>query len=134
MSPKQSSHPTERSRILFLEDEIILALTFVETLKRLDIGEVHQATDVAEANQELDNHDFGIAVLDVNVAGETSFGVAERIIGKGGKVIFATGYSFDAKLFEGFDCRILRKPYEESELTEVVLAAHREATGQGVEA
>ncbi|GGY45455.1 response regulator [Parvularcula lutaonensis] len=118
------------SRILFLEDEIILALTFVDSLERLSIGEVHHATDIEEANAELDKRDFNIGVLDVNVAGVTSFGVAERMIAKGAKVIFATGYSFDPQLFEGFECEILRKPYEEKELRDVVLAAHRQLHGE----
>jgi hypothetical protein len=41
-------------------------------------------------------------------------------------VIFATGYSFDPDLFDGIECSVLRKPYEEHELQRQVMAAHRD--------
>lgn len=115
-----------RSQILFLEDEAILALTFVQTLEELDIGAVHQASDLDEARRVLDEHAIDIAVLDVNVNGASSFDVARRVIESGGNVVFATGYSFDPSLFDEFDCPILRKPYEERELCDTVKGIHEE--------
>jgi len=107
-------------RILFLEDEIILALTFVETIKDLSLGTVIQAADIAEAEEALAGGDIDIAVLDVNLDGMSSLGVARKIAANGGAIIFATGYSDDPDLFEEFDCSVLRKPYEASDLARAV--------------
>ncbi|MEE4210731.1 MAG: hypothetical protein V2I43_15880, partial [Parvularcula sp.] len=53
-------------------------------------------------------------------------GVARQLLPTGCRVIFATGYSFDPDLFDGIECSVLRKPYEEHELQRQVMAAHRD--------
>jgi CheY-like chemotaxis protein len=119
-------HEKERSRILFLEDEVILSLTYQTVLEDLGIGPVTAVNGIDEAAEAIDSESFDIAVLDVNVGGTSSIGLARKLIQDGCRVVFATGYSFDPKLFDGLECQVLRKPYEEGDLKERVLTAHKE--------
>ena len=112
-------------RILFLEDEIILALTFVEALNDMGVGEVVHAADLEEAERALEASPFDLGILDVNLEGRSSLDFARKFMAAGGVVIFATGYTDDGELFSEFACRVLRKPYEAEELEAMVRGAIR---------
>jgi CheY-like chemotaxis protein len=63
---------------------------------------------------------FDAAVLDVNMGGRTSAGIAEAIAGRGLPFLFATGYG-RAGLPEGWaSAVVLQKPYTQAELAEAL--------------
>ncbi|MCQ8183986.1 response regulator [Parvularcula maris] len=120
------SKESRQSRILFLEDEIILTLTFEDVLHHLDLGEVVTAHSLREAYEAMDQDPFDIAILDFNIDGATSVEVAERVVKSGGRVIFATGHAPDELNVSGFPYDVVTKPYQEDSLRSAVLLAHRE--------
>jgi CheY-like chemotaxis protein len=80
-------------RALLVEDNHIIALAAEEMLVRLGAAAVDVASSVAEAMAFMDQALPNFALLDVNLAAETSFPVAERLHAVGVPFAFATGYA-----------------------------------------
>ncbi|QQP89897.1 response regulator [Skermanella sp. TT6] len=102
-------------RVLVVEDEVLVAMAVKETLERFGcvvvgpVGRVRRAMELVGA--ELD-----AAVLDVNIAGERVFPVAEALTSRGVPVVFTTGYGMG-----GIDgvfplSTVLQKPYLDATL------------------
>ena len=105
-----------RLRVLIVEDEMLVAIHIEDML--LDLG--HEVTAIAgrlagaltlAADAELD-----AAILDVNLAGEQSFPVADILARRGIPFLFATGYGLQG-VEERFRSRtVLQKPFRSGEL------------------
>jgi two-component SAPR family response regulator len=113
----------ERGAILFLEDEVLLTLTFEDVLRDLKLGEVATAHTIAEAERILAENDVDIAVLDLNVNGASSVPIARRIAASGGQVIFATGQAEGSIDLTDLDAQVLVKPYQDEMLRRAVQEA-----------
>jgi CheY-like chemotaxis protein len=115
----------ERLRILIVEDEMLVAMNIEDML--LDLG--HEvaglASRLAPALALAAEADIDAAVLDVNLAGEQSFPVADLLDKRGIPFLFATGYGL-AGIEERYRGRtVLQKPFRLGDLG----AALRRATG-----
>ena len=78
--PRETLDPVSAvPKILVLEDSPIVALDIEEELRRLAIGEVVLARDVAEAMAVLDEGDVACALLDHGLQDDTADAVAERM-------------------------------------------------------
>lgn len=76
---------------MVLEDEPIIALAAEDLLH--DLGAQPLIADrLAEAERQRDARAFDAAILDVNIHGQRSFGLAEALLADGTPFIFATGY------------------------------------------
>jgi light-regulated signal transduction histidine kinase (bacteriophytochrome)/CheY-like chemotaxis protein len=99
-------------RVLLVEDSMIIALDAADMLRDLGADEVDLAAGVGEALRLLEASAPSFVLLDVNLGGETSFPVAERLHERGIPFMFATGYgddvAFPAK-FKGVP--VIAKPY-----------------------
>ena len=87
--------PSECS-ILYLEDEIIIALDTAQTLKDMGFREVQVAHNLrrARALAEAAERPFDCALLDVNIAGEgMSLAFGRELLARGAVVVFASGYN-----------------------------------------
>ena len=105
-----------RLRILIVEDEMLVAMNIEDML--LDLG--HEVAGLASrlepALSLAREATFDVAMLDVNLAGEASFPVADALRERGIPFLFATGYGRPG-LEERFrDCPILQKPFRSVEL------------------
>ncbi|MFC7704665.1 response regulator [Plastorhodobacter daqingensis] len=81
-------------RLLYLEDEAIIALETVDTLHDLGFNHVDQVYTLEAADQAVATAQPDIALLDVNLShGRTSFDLSERLLAAGVPVVMATGYS-----------------------------------------
>lgn len=112
--------PAAARRILVVEDEMMIAMLMEDML--VDIG--HHVVAVAQnlrvALQLAEGGDFDLAILDVNLAGERSFPVAELLTRRGVPFMFATGYGAMG-LDEAFrDTLTLNKPFQIEDLAEAV--------------
>ena len=80
-------------RILVVEDEYFVADDLVQALTRLGaevLGPVatrEEALDLLASGERID-----LAVLDINLQGESVFPVADTLIEQGVPFVFATGY------------------------------------------
>lgn len=81
-------------RILYLEDEAIIALETAEVLRDIGFGDVAVAYSLDGAERQLNNGLPDLALLDVNLGnGRTSFDLGNRLLDAGVPVVYATGYA-----------------------------------------
>ena len=109
------------ARVLLLEDEFLIALDAEQMLKELGAQHVQTAATLNEAEQCANQGRFDIALLDVNVNGQMSFGLAELLRSRGVPVVFATGYELKDRAIPGLDPALcVSKPYTNERLRQVM--------------
>jgi CheY-like chemotaxis protein len=79
-------------RVLLLEDEPIVNFAVTDVLREFGCR-VSSCMHLHEALAILEHDPPDAAVLDVNIRGQTSYGVAERLHLRGVPIIFLTGYA-----------------------------------------
>ncbi|MCK8785127.1 response regulator [Roseomonas sp. NAR14] len=104
-------------RVLVVEDEALVAMLVEDALLEVGCTIMGPATTVAEALKLIEKGLPDVAVLDLNLGGETSTPVADALAARGVPFIVATGYGA-AGLPPGYkDVPVLAKPYDPAELT-----------------
>jgi DNA-binding response OmpR family regulator len=79
-------------RVLLVEDDVMICLLFEDMLLELGCeiigpaGDVRRATDLARSHEGID-----VAILDVHLAGQLVFPVADILTERGVPFLFATG-------------------------------------------
>ena len=80
--------------ILYLEDEIIIALDTAQTLREMGFARVAVCHNLRKARRLAEAGSFRHALLDVNLGdGETSFAFGRELMARGVAVVFASGYN-----------------------------------------
>jgi CheY-like chemotaxis protein len=109
-------------RVLVVEDEAPIALQLEDMLTELGSVVVGPASRVRQALQFLEDQPVDAAVLDLNIAGELVYPVADALEGKGLPYIFATGYGVSG-LAEPYRSRaVLEKPFFRRDLLRAMRA------------
>ena len=99
-------------RILVVDDEAMIRMLLVDMLSELGYTIAAEASRLEEALEAAINVDFDVAILDVNLQGQTIGPVAAALAERGRPFVFATGYN-ELGLPEGFQDRpMLRKPFQ----------------------
>ena len=106
-------------RILVVEDEPFIAMGLEELLPKLGHEVVAVAHQLREAMAIADSGGFDMAVLDVNLAGELSYRVADLLLAKGIPFVFCTAYS-DVAFGRYKNVPVLQKPVERRALARVI--------------
>jgi CheY-like chemotaxis protein len=104
-------------RILVVEDEPIVALSLQDTLEDLGFVVVGPAFRVASALVLARGEAIDAAILDVNMAGEDSYGIAEALRARGIPYLFATGYGRQGLEAGHEHVPVLQKPYREAQVS-----------------
>jgi CheY-like chemotaxis protein len=108
--------PFSGRRVLVVEDEMIVAWLLEDMLADLGCAVVGPVGSVNQALAMIDAEAIDVAVLDVNLDGQTSYPVADALAARGVPFVFSTGYDKD-RLLEGYRTfPVLQKPYHQSEL------------------
>ena len=98
-------------RVLVVEDEVLIGMVLEDILEMLDCTLAGSAATMDEAWRIVEDAEFDVAILDVNIGAEPVFPLADAIRERGVPVVFATG-SLPDSLPERFaDCAVLEKPY-----------------------
>lgn len=99
----------------------MMVLMMIEgMLTDLGCTAISAAASVDEALAFIDDNEFDAAMLDVNLNGLKSYPVADVLAAHGVPFVFSTGYS-DHDARNGYDDRpMLRKPYDEAALCNVL--------------
>lgn len=86
--------PLAGLRVLIVDDEALVAMLLEDMLADLGCELAGSAGRVSQALELVRDPAvrFDVAVLDVNVAGESVEPVAQAVIDRGAAVVFATGY------------------------------------------
>jgi DNA-binding response OmpR family regulator len=108
------------ARVLVVEDEALVAMLVEDALLDAGFGVIGPAATVAEALDLLGQDKPDAAVLDLNLAGETSVPVADALAARGIPFVVATGYGVGGLPAGHPSVPVLAKPYDPGELVAVL--------------
>jgi CheY-like chemotaxis protein len=110
-------------RVLIVEDELLVALLIEDLLVELGCETLGPCGSVAVALDLARYERFDLAVLDVNLAGEMVYPVAEVLTQRRIPFLFLSGYGDDAIPANRTDWRVCAKPFRSAELATMMSAA-----------
>jgi len=116
-------------RVMIVEDEGLLCLMLEDYLNELGCEVVAIASRLSEALHKARRIAMDVAVLDINLAGEMSYPVAELLRARDIPFLFCTGYGA-AGLPPGLrDAPLLAKPYRMEQLDQALRQARGDRRG-----
>jgi DNA-binding response OmpR family regulator len=98
-------------RILILEDEAIISMVIEDVLTEAGCKDVVAAANVDQALEAANSGKFDLAILDINVAGKSSFPVAEKLAAAGAPFMFVSGYGAAGITDKRLKAPVLGKPF-----------------------
>ena len=104
-------------KVLVVEDETLVAMLVEDTLMDAGATVVGPVATVSEALAVLRSDRPDVAVLDLNLAGETSEPVADRLIALEVPFVVASGYGAAGLPARLSGIPVLAKPYAPEDLT-----------------
>ncbi|AKA85988.1 hypothetical protein AYK59_15150 [Pseudomonas synxantha] len=104
------------TKVLLVEDEGTIAMLIEEMLEDLECTLVASVAQLEKAMQVARVVDVDLAILDVNLAGERVFPVAQILRRRHIPFLFSTGYGNSGLPEEFKDCQVLHKPFAEKDL------------------
>ena len=107
-------------RVLLVEDEGGVALLLEDMLEELGWEIAASVARVPRAMDAVRAQSFDLAILDVNVAGETSFDLARILLGRGTPLVFSTGYGASGLPADLASCPVLSKPFTRDKLQRAI--------------
>jgi CheY-like chemotaxis protein len=103
--------PLAGRNILLVEDEVLVAILLEDMLGELGCARVVSASTVTDALAQLSGFRPDAAMLDVNLAGEMVYPVAERLAAENIPFVFTTGYGARGVADAWAGRPVLQKPY-----------------------
>ncbi len=101
------------TRVLIVEDQMLIAMHLEQILLGAGVKEIITTASVAEALHSLRNDQPDVAILDVNLGGETSEALAQDLKRRSIPFMFATGYGDNMIPAHKFPrTPVVQKPYE----------------------
>jgi DNA-binding NtrC family response regulator len=119
-NPRSSSSPAERrSRILVIEDELLIALMIEEMVRDAGLRVSGVAQTPMQARQELAKRNFDAVLLDFNIGGQFHPEIADLLLEAGVPFAFVTGYDY---VVEPRHERVpmLQKPFNAAQLRDLL--------------
>ncbi len=113
--------------IMIVEDDSMISMLLEEMLNELGCTDVCHAADAAGALALIDSKPPCIALLDVNLGGDSVDSVVERLSGAGIPFVFATGYGRSGVPAKWSTRQVLQKPFRLEALSDALAAAQAEA-------
>jgi len=115
--------PLAGLEVLLVEDDSAAVFVVEDMLFSLGAATVWHAADVDDALALLRDHRPGIAVVDINLAGEPAYPVAEWLQAADIPFIFVTGYSGDSVRRRWSGHTTVQKPFRPATLAIALRAA-----------
>jgi len=104
--------PLTGTRILVVEDEVLVALALNDVLVELGFSVSGPFASISEARESLNENSIAAAILDVNLGGELIYPLAEILHDCAVPFIFVTGYGAESIDPRFSDAPVLQKPIE----------------------
>ena len=108
-------------KVLIVEDETLISMLFEDILSDLECEVVGPALNLRQAIELARDAVMDVAVLDVNLAGDPIWPVAEILAERGVPIVFSTGYGTNSLPDRWRGYPSLPKPFSFKEV-ETVLA------------
>jgi len=109
-------------RILLVEDETAVSFLIEDMLKELGCANIWHARGVDQAIAILRDRQPDAAVLDVNLAGEPGYPIAERLESAQIPFLFATGYGRNGIPAQWASKPTIQKPFRYDALAQALAA------------
>ena len=110
-------------RVVVIEDEIFVAWLLRDILTTIGYVVVGVATKLEKAINMVSEMEFDVAIVDLNLNGESSYPAADILIARRIPFVFSTGYGRQG-LAPAYQCYpVIQKPFCESDLSEALLGA-----------
>lgn len=106
---------TKNACVLLAEDEMMVAMMLEDRLEHFGY-QVLKAARLTACLALAESAPIDLAILDINLAGELSFPVAEVLRRRGIPFVFSSGYGDSGLPATWKDEKILQKPYDSSQL------------------
>ncbi|MGJ3264933.1 MAG: response regulator [Salinarimonas sp.] len=103
-------------RVLVVEDEVLVAMMLEDTLVELGYAVVGLAHRLQDGLCAAERDDIDVALLDINLDGQRSLPIADRLAARGIPFAFSTGYGSVALGGAHPKVPILRKPFSGDDL------------------
>jgi DNA-binding NtrC family response regulator len=110
------------TRVLVVEDEFLLAIALEDLLTDEGCIVIGPFARVSDALAAASGEKIDLAVLDVNVAGEKVFPVADVLDGRGVPFVLLTGYGDTAIPRDRRHWQAYSKPYRAGPLIDALVA------------
>ena len=107
----EAGRPLSGLKILVVEDETMLFFLAEDMLTELGCAGVLHATRVKDALALLASERPDVAMLDVNLAGEQAYPIAERLAAIDVPFVFATGYGSEGIPPNWASRPVVQKPF-----------------------
>ena len=108
--------------ILLVEDEALVAAMLEDMIAEFGCVLAATAATVGEALAVLAaDTEIDAAILDVNLAGEKVFPVADILVSRGVPIVFSTAYDPADLPVRYPEARIIQKPYRAEDLAELLI-------------
>jgi CheY-like chemotaxis protein len=118
----------EGLRVIFVEDEALLALDMQDMLEDAGCVIAGTAARIDEALALANTANFDVALLDMNLGGERIDPVARLIAARGLPIIFVTGYG-QRTLPPGVTAPVIDKPCTIEKLLPLLSALKEQSRG-----
>ena len=115
-----SENGSDARRVLIVEDDVMIRMLIEDMLGDLGFAVAAEASKVHEALAAVNSTAFDVAILDVNLSGETTGPVAEALAARGTPFVFATGYGEHGLPDQFRDRPLLKKPFQIESLKRVL--------------
>ncbi|MDA9521396.1 chemotaxis protein CheY [Bradyrhizobium sp. CCBAU 11434] len=106
--------------ILLVEDEALIRMMLVEMIEEAGHSVVAEAGDVKKGAALATNAEFDLAILDINVGGDTIEPIASAIAIRGKPFFFVSGYGSSGVPHAFRGTQVVRKPCLLSELQSAI--------------
>src|SRR5690349_20365895 len=103
--------------ILVVEDEPLIAMMLEDFLESLGHSVSATCESISDALAEADKGGFDVAILDVNLKGESVWPVAERLREQQIRFVLATGGHVDPPPAQFANVPVIEKPYTVDRVT-----------------
>ncbi len=107
-------------KVLIVEDEALIAMLFEDILEDTACEIVGPAMNVRQAMKLAEEAEIDVAILDVNLNGESSFPVATLLTSRGVPIVFSSGYGSQGLPTEWQDRPTLPKPFTSDEVLDTL--------------
>ncbi|CAO3425198.1 response regulator [Azospirillum doebereinerae] len=122
MDGRTGGESLDGCRILVVDDEFLVALLVEDVLQALGCEVIGPASRIPNAVSLAQKEPLDFAILDVNVAGEKIFPVAEILSERRIPFIFLTGYGRPGLDGRFPEAPVLQKPFREADLVSMLRA------------